>query len=242
MGWLVSDLILRFKRVYPSCESTFALDLLNDTTKSLGMTSENREQMITVQMVQGQREYIIDPKIIMVGQAYYVSVPPPDNAVAGGIALYGTSKDALSQYQFGYLTYNALGGPWWYYVGTASADTSTVPATFSDTLPGAANVIGFNPAPTVTSSGGYPCVRFFATTWTPFGMNDYLPDNWGTQQQLIDKMALYYAGTHVLQDVPLRVRLSDATLNETKSRMNSTVLQAPGNRIGIGWLNRRGGR
>lgn len=217
----VSALLARFRIGYPGCSTIYALQLLNDATKSQAIQTEMRQIIYTINLVQNQREYIIDPSIILIKEAYWVRTSTPGDQQV----LYQTSDDWLAENRQGWRGFSWNGQSWNIYVSTTSADNSTIPGTASPTAPGTSMVIGFDPPPNLTTQAGYPCVQLYCTTWLPFTIDDYLPDNLGTDQMWIDRLNMLYTNTTDLTQVGARKQLEEISQQETIARVKNTELQ-----------------
>jgi|GEM_PF-3623227 hypothetical protein len=226
----VSAIISRFKRGQPSCEATFALQLLNDFGAELGYRLELRKLVYTVNLIANQREYILPSYVQMVTEAYYVN----SGALGDEYALYAISTDKLAEWRVGWRASTPYGGPWQYYLDNTSADTSTEPATASTSAPGTATVVGFEPLPAQTTSAGYPCVNLYATTQIPYGMNDYIPDNFPGDDVWIDGMEKLFAKSKNPAMFGARQQISDQSVQSVAAKLKGPTLQDRTNLL-AGW-------
>ena len=157
-----TDVLTRFNQHYSDCESTLAGQLFDEAHRQILSELEARNSTIMIPVTAGSREYSLSGSVLKIWEAYYQESATESTWTK----LTPTSIQQLAD-RGAWRSQADKGRPIEYYVATtASGNTST-------------NVIGFNPIPSVTASGGYPNVTLYCTAVDDLASGDALP-SWVT--------------------------------------------------------------
>ena len=153
-----TDILTRFSQHYADCDATLAGQLFDEAHRQILNELEARNGTIVIPLTAGTREYALSGTVSKIWEAYYQESATESTWTK----LAPTSIQQLADR--GAWRANAPQGcSTEYYISTTvTGNTST-------------NVIGFNPIPTVTASGGYPNVTLYCTVVADLAGGDALP-------------------------------------------------------------------
>lgn len=138
-------------RIFPDIPQAVFLDYVNEIDADYIQCNVRLTPQVVVplSLVAAQQEYVIDTTVWALWQVGYLTGP------GSGVDLVPTTFDYLD-YQMAGWRYQAPGVPaWWYYDGGS---------------------IGFYPAPSQGTVGGYPIVNLYVTKQgAAYGIGDSLP-------------------------------------------------------------------
>lgn len=160
MSTTVNQLIATFQRRYPECDATTALNLVLDAHRQIlsRIQIRNDTQYVTP-LVAGTREYSLSGQVFKIHSAYY------EQSSTSWIPMIERSTDELDVQRWGWRLPSYTGTPYEYYISSADVGDSAAPT------------IGFVPIPDTSTSGTYPRVTIYCTTYTDLTGTDTIPSN-----------------------------------------------------------------
>jgi len=181
--------IARFtSEFYPDCGSTEADAYFDDSLRAVLVATELTNAEVTATVTSGQPNVALSENVIRIHQAFYET----SAALPYEVPLAETSIDELSILRQKYRT--LAGAPQAYY---ATSGVSGQVGTLQ---------IGLTPTPNVTSSGGYPRIRFITTMYIQLASGESLPTGLDTMDAILYHMARQYA---TRRDTPQRMEAYD---------------------------------
>ena len=166
----VDQVIARFRRHYPGCDATTALELFQTAYKRLLDKAQFRTAEVTLNsIVAGTREYDwSEPDLRVYGVTWFKDA-------SSFRALRPTSEDELRDRDSSWKERSSTGDPCSFYIaGRVSGSTGKL-------------VIGFDVTPGTTSASGYPCAVCHCEELAEISGSTVLPFS------LLDEMYLVYA-------------------------------------------------
>jgi len=183
MASTVDQIIAKFQRRYPDCDSTTALGFFQDALRRVVMRIPIRNLVVYIPQVAQQAEYDLDEGVFQIHSAYY------QQGVNSSYQLWEKSTDEKDVLDQDWRATAAQGGPWQYYIQTRAADAGG-----GDTnLSSAQNVIGFYPTPVTTTGATYPRVALYATGYKPLSGSMTVPSNLIDDNVFVYRMFEFWA-------------------------------------------------
>lgn len=177
MASTVTQVVAKFRRTYPDCGDTRAGELFADTHREILVRLRLRETVVSISLTDGTREYDLGDTTLLVNSAVFV------NSATDGdyIVLDPTSIDHLDYDDPTWRARLDENSPSTYYIrNVTSSDTSK-------------QVIGFDPIPDTTTSGGYPIVKVYCQQEATITTSETVPPQLLSDQIYIYKMAQMYS-------------------------------------------------
>ena len=136
-----------------------------------------RENEVDISLTEGVREYDLAGTMAATREAYY----KPQEDPSTWQVLYGVSIDQLARVEPGWRGNDNTGDPNRYYI-KAKADSDS-----------GQRVIGFDPLPQTTTSGGYPIVTLYCVQLADLTASETVPDFVITDEWFLYEMSARYA-------------------------------------------------
>jgi hypothetical protein len=171
-----SAVIARFtSEFYPDCGATEAGIFFDDALRDVLVATELANSEVTATLTAGTPTVALSENVIRIHQAFYEQ----SSATPYQYAMTETSLDALAAQRKQFRTNS--GQPKAYFLTSGVAGQV---ATLQ---------VGLTPTPDITSSGGYPRIRFITTMYIQLASGESLPTGLGSVDVILFNMAMRYA-------------------------------------------------
>lgn len=161
MASTVDQVITKFKRRFRDCEASYALTLFQEAHRRILKKTEVRNTTRAISLTALTRQYDLDASVYKIHEVYYER----SSSASDWKVLTETSIDRLIELSKGWRTTSSQSEPFWYYITSATSGDS------------AKNQIGFEPVPTVSTSGTYPRVVLYTTEYADLSGSETVPEN-----------------------------------------------------------------
>ena len=208
---LASNVIDSFQRTYPQCNDTDALvlyaEVLLEVLALLGIEGGTEDFNLT----DGTREYELtyDPQILSTRAAYYVT------AAGTATKLTPVTTDWMDRNIDQWRITTETGTPDKFYIDSPTSAALTTQGKL---------VIGLDPIPDTTTSGGYPILRIYGPEWENPAATSDVPQAITNVRVLIEGMKRNYASDRDTTETWLRY--SDAfgrELSKAKALIDNQI-------------------
>jgi hypothetical protein len=175
MSSTVSQVILKFQRRFPECDTATALGFLLDAHRRILTRIQVRNDVQTIFPIAGVAEYPLSGQVFKIHSAY-LSMGP-----SWSVPLQERSTDELDVLRPDWRSGAYVGTISDYYVSSQASGDSASP------------VVGLFPVPPTSSSGGYPAVVLYCTTYSDLVLSDTVPTNLLDDQVYLYRMNEFWS-------------------------------------------------
>lgn len=220
---LVSDAIDGLQRAYPKITDAMALPLFKEVYIEVLALCQVEEGTEDKNLTDGTREYELtyDPQILKVRAVYYIE------SATSATKLTPVSSDWMDDNISQWRTTTNTGTPARFYID--------YPTSAALTTQGKA-VIGLDPIPDTTTSGGYPIIRIFGPEYEEPAATTDIPQAFPNVRVFIEGMKRNWAMDRDPKMYPLFKKTFEDELTKAQNFINSQIEDLDSPKFAPAWM------
>lgn len=223
MAYTVQNAIDRFALTYGQASTALRLSLFLETYWEVLIQCQVEQDVESFNLTSGTREYEMDydPRMVNVRAVVLVE------SATSFTHLEPSSTDWLDKNRKGWRNTTDTGDPERFYIEAVDSSGVTVEGKI---------VIGFDPIPGTSTSGGFPVVKVYGTTYEILAATDKIPAIFPNVEVFASGMRAKYAGARDASRAGMFEDQYSRWTHKTLLAINGQVEDADHPRIDPAWL------